>query len=642
MPLSFRARERSLAAFALAAAALALYLPAAGYPFLAYDDDLYVTANRQVLSGLALDGVRWAFTTFHASNWHPLTWLSHMLDVSLFGPGPAGPHVVNAVLHAANSALLFLLLARTTGAARRSACVAALFALHPLHVQSVAWVAERKDVLSTLFAFLAAFGWIRYAERPSVARYLPVAACHALGLMAKPMLVTLPVLLFLLDFWPLGRLPVRDAEGGFPWRRLGGLLAEKVPLILLSVACAALTLAAQSAGGATGGSAVFPLHARLGNAVVAYGLYAWKTLVPTGLAVFYPFPPAGRPAWQVAAAAAALAAGTGLALREAGRRPWLAFGWGWFLLSLVPVIGLVQVGGQAMADRYMYLPIVGLLVAAAWEGRELAARLGIGRNALAAAALLLAAGASVAARVELAHWRSDEALFGRALEVTEGNWLAHYDLGVVLEKAGRLDDAAAQYRETLRIDPRHARARTNLGGLLVRQGRAPEALPLLVEAVAGDPASPEAHNNLAMALAGSGRLPEAVAEYEAALRIRPDYAEASANLGAALEGLGRTGEAEARYREALRADPSCVSALNNLGFLLGKGGRTGEAVALLQEAVRLAPGSPEANNNLGIALLVQGRAAEAAERFREALRLRPGYPEARANLDRATGAGGGR
>jgi tetratricopeptide (TPR) repeat protein len=459
--------------FGLVLAVVVTFWPAAGHQFV-FDDFQYVVTNPDVQKGFSPETVRWAFTSRYASNWHPVTWLSHMLDVQLFGLETVGPHLVNILLHAVNAVLLFLVLSRLTSAPWRSALVAGLFAVHPLHVETVAWVAERKDLLATLFLLLALAAYRRYAEQPGTARYLAVAALFCLGIMAKPMVITLPVLLLLLDFWPLDR-----RSRGIPLHRL---LLEKLPLVAISALSAAMTIVAQREGGAMRSVHQYPLSARAGNALVSYLAYIAKTLNPSGLTAFYPHPGPDLPLWKAAGAGLLLAIFTWAAVRHMRSRPWLTAGWLWYLLTLVPVIGLVQVGDQGLADRYTYLPLIGLFIITSWGAEDLT----IGRQRLrqfvpaaAASVLILLAGAS---RVQVAWWKDNDTLFRRALAVTTNNWFAHISLGAVLGMQGDLEGGAAQYREALRIRPQDPMLQNNLGFILGRQGRIEEALARFREA----------------------------------------------------------------------------------------------------------------------------------------------------------------
>jgi protein O-mannosyl-transferase len=431
---------------ALALLTLAVWLPALRNGFTNLDDPYYVTANPQVLRGITRAGIAWAMTAKVASNWHPLTLLSHMLDCQLFGLDPAGHHATSLLLHLANVLILFAVLCRMTGAAGRSAVVAALFALHPTHVESVAWVAERKDVLSALFWILAMGAWARYARQPSAGRYLLVALLMVLGLAAKPMVVTLPFALLLLDVWPLDRLHLG-------WRRL---ILEKLPLLALSAASSLITLRYQQASLAP--LDVAPWSLRAANALVAYAAYLGKLFLPRHLAVFYPIP-LSIPAWQAAGAALLLIAITALAVRRARREPWLLTGWLWFLGTLVPVIGLVQVGRQAMADRYLYIPSIGLFLAVVWSVAELGRR---HRAVLATAAGAVLLALAVMTRVQIGYWSDSATLFRHALAATGDNYLAHIGLGKALMGERDCEGAAEQFRAALARYPRLNEARAGL------------------------------------------------------------------------------------------------------------------------------------------------------------------------------------
>jgi tetratricopeptide (TPR) repeat protein len=586
----------------LALLTLAAFRGVLGNGFVPFDDAPYVTANRHVLAGPTLDGAAWAFTSFEAANWHPLTWLSHMADVGLFGLAPAGHHATSLALHVANACLLFLVLAAYTGARWPSAFAAALFAVHPLHVESVAWVAERKDVLSTLFGLLALAAYRRHAARPGPGRLLPVGLLLAFSLMAKPMLVTLPFLLLLLDWWPLGRVGWRAPAALSPL----GALREKLPLLALAAAAAAVTLVAQERGQALLPAAVVPGGARLGNALLAYLRYLGLMVRPVDLAVYYPHPLAAPP-WRIAAAAAGVLAGvTALAARLRRRHPWVLVGWCWYLGTLVPVIGLVQAGSQAMADRYTYLPLVGPFLAIAWAARRLSRRLP--RPALLlgpAAALCLAALAALTA-VQVGFWRDGDTLFGHALRVTRDNWMAHNNLGTLRFLEGRTPEAIVHYAESVRINPGYPVAQYNYGN----------------------------------ALAATGDLDGAVARLETALRLDPGYGEAANNLGNLLLRLGRTAEAIGRLRAALAIDPALAPAHASLANAYVKSGRPEEALPHFREAVRLQPGLAAARVGLGLYFAGRGRWQEAEEQFAAAVRIDPGDAFARYNLEQVRRAGG--
>ena len=533
----------------LAAVAVA-YWPVRGFGFVRFDDPLYVTENPYVLAGLTGRGLQWAFTSGHAANWHPVTWLSHMLDVALFGVDAGAHHAVSVLLHVATSALLFVVLLRMTGSAWPSLLVAALFALHPLHVESVAWIAERKDVLSALFWMLTLWAYDRYVRDPGPRRFAWVLLAFALGLMSKPMVVTLPFVLLLLDVWPLRRLSPWPT-----WASLRPLLREKLPLFALSAASATITVLAQSRGGAVASSARLPLTERVGNAAISYVAYVQKTLWPDHLAAYYPYP---RPTPSVLAAISALALliATVSAVWIGRRRPYVLVGWLWYLGTLVPVIGIVQVGTQAMADRYAYLPLIGLFVVLAWALHDL-----VEANPSRRLPVLIAAGALVVActaitRGQVRHWESSETLWTHALAVTRGNYAAHTYLGNALASAGNVDSAIAEYTEALRLNPDFPEAHNNLGPALASRGETDAAIAHFTAALRLRPNYADAHNNLGVALASRGRLEEAIAQYREVLRIDPEHAHAHGNLGLALYTLGRAAEAQRQLSLALQRNPS--------------------------------------------------------------------------------------
>jgi tetratricopeptide (TPR) repeat protein len=491
---------RLTAALALGVAALtvALFAPACGDQFLSYDDGEYITDNAHVRLGLNADNARWALTTAAANNWHPLTWLALQLDAQLYGLNPGGFHLSNLLLHAANAALLLLLFHRMTGALWSSTLLAGLFAWHPLRVESVAWAAERKDVLCAFFGLLALDAYARYARRPALGRYGAVVLAFALGLAAKPMLITLPFVMLLLDFWPLGRAYGQAKAGrGAVRPLLAPRLLEKVPHLQLAAACAVLTLDAQESGGAVKSLERFPLTVRLANAVVAYVEYLHKAVWPARLAVFYPHPGSSLPLVQVACAVLFLVLMTAWVLRAARRCPYLPVGWLWYLGMLVPVIGFVQAGLQEVADRYTYLPLVGVFVMLAWGLADLVAGRPLA-TALAVLASLAALSACAAATADqLAYWRDDVHLWQRAVSVTSRADLAHYNLGVALATHGQRDEAAKQYLEALEINPRHAEAANNLGVIRYQQGRFDEARRLFEQALRARPHYRDAELNLA-------------------------------------------------------------------------------------------------------------------------------------------------
>jgi tetratricopeptide (TPR) repeat protein len=594
-----RGRELLIAA-ALALGTVALYARVGGYDFIWFDDNRYVVENRHVLSGLTLDNVRWAFTATHASNWHPLTWLSHMLDVQVFGLNAGAHHLINAALHAVNAALVYAVVRRLTGLRGRSLCVAVLFAVHPLHVESVAWVAERKDLLSTLFGLLSLWAWAAYVRRPHWQRYALVALCFALSLLAKPMWVTLPALLLVLDFWPLAR---------------GVRVVEKLPLLALSLASSAATAVAQRSSIT---DLSLPIALRLGNAVVAYARYVVKTFWPWPLSLHYPYPTGGIPGWQIAGAVLLLAAVTLVAVRGARTAPWILAGWLWFLGTLVPVIGFVQVGTQSMADRYTYLPLLGLFIAIVWTMAEAFPRGAVPLAVAGSAALC------VVTSVQLSWWSGSETLFRRSIAVEPEDPTLHAALSDWLRHSGRLEEAVFEQAEAARLDPRRAALWNNLAALEADLHRLDDAVRDVSRAIEEDAGYAKAWDNLGHFELQRGNLPQAAAALQRAVRLAPGDALAHEHFGTALLKLGRSAQGIAELHAAVGIEPALASAWTMIGIAEQSQGRAAEAQQAFRGAVRANPESAIAWRNLGIALAMDGRRADAAGAFAEALRLRPG------------------
>jgi tetratricopeptide (TPR) repeat protein len=569
--------------------------------FVNFDDPVYVQDNDHVRTGLSRDNVLWAFTTTYASNWHPLTWLSLQADAQYY-PGrllSRGCHTTNLVWHVLNALLLFAVVRRMSGAVWRSFLVAALFAVHPLHVESVAWIAERKDVLSTFFWMLTLWTYASYAMRPSWWRYVLVVLAFALGLLAKPMLVTLPFVLLLLDYWPLGRLKseIQDLSSETSWTAgvrisdFGLRVLEKLPLFGLSAASCVVTWYAQNEGGAIQSLTRVSLGSRIANAVAAYGGYLVDTIWPVNLAAFYPHPGASLPWWRVAGAGILLLAVTALALWQARRRPYLVVGWLWYLGTAVPVIGLVQVGAQAMADRYTYVPLIGVFIMAAWGLADLAAWRPTWRGAVALVPVLVVALCLSLTWRQASYWQNSVTLWEHAIEATEKNYLAH----------------------------------NNLGLALIRRDRS-AAVDHLREALAIRPKLPGAHVNLAMLLVELGEIDEAMQHVSEALRLNPDMYEAHYNMGLFLEKKGRLDEAAEHYRRAIELFEGHVEAHNKLGRVLMKQDRPNEAVDYYGRALELQPTNAEYRYNWAAALYEAGRTREANAEFAEASRLSPNWP----------------
>jgi tetratricopeptide (TPR) repeat protein len=660
--------RKHLACAALGFLTFAVFSPALSHAFLDYDDQQYVTENRHVQAGLTWPALHWAFTTHYASNWHPVTWLSHMLDCQLYGSNPAGHHLTSILLHVANTILLFLLLNRLTAAFWRSFCVAGLFAWHPLHVESVAWVAERKDVLSAFFFLLTIWAYVRYVEgrrgengegrrekgagsrehgAPSSewagggtnhesritnhAFYLLSLVFFAFGLMSKPMLVTLPFVLLLLDYWPLQRFQIINHKS-----KIKNLLSEKLPFLALALVSCIVTVTAQRQAYSVVSTAGLPMAQRLGHALVAYLHYLGALFVPRHLAVHYPYPP--PPSWPVPAAAAVLLALlTYLAFRLASRRPYLWVGWLWYLGMLVPVIGLVQVGDQAWADRYTYLPFIGLFIALIWglaEFRVLPSS-PVPHSALrtphwflptplwCALALVVGVALLAATSVQLRHWKNTRTLFEHAAQVTHHNARSIILLGSLLAAEGKLDQAKAMYTQALGYKPYDPEAHFFMAAALAQQGQLDQAVAEYNQALWFKPLEAKTRLFLGVALAKQKKYNEAATQYQAVLALNSESAPAHNNLARLLHTLGRLDEAREHYSAALKIDPKLTQAQNNFGVLLLEKGRPSEGAAHLREAVRLNPADLESQYNLALALNQLEQWKEAIEMFSRIAAGRP-------------------
>jgi len=575
----------------LVATTLAVYWPAIHCDFLNYDDPDYFTSNPRVLTGLTPGNVAWAFTSGYASNWHPLTWLSLMLDAELFGKGPAGPHLTNLLLHAVNTALLFLLLRRLTAATWRSALVAALFALHPLHVESVAWVTERKDVLSAFFGLLSLWAYAEFAGESKVQGprskvfFTLSLLLFALGLMSKPVLVTLPFVMLLLDWWPLGRVAVDRWRVKDVWR----LVTEKIPFFVLGVISCAVTFIVQQKGGAVAALTGYSLLERTENAFVSYARYLCKVFWPVTLAVPYPHP-GHWPLWLVLFAVTLFAALCAATVWWRQKFPFAPTGWFWFAGMLVPVIGLVQVGDQSMADRYTYLPLIGLFVFLVWGVGEACMRFRVPKQPVVLLAAIVLAACALQTRNQLGFWQNSGTLFRHALAVTEDNYVAENDLGTWLSAGGQIAEAMDCFRQSLKIKPGNSSALFNLGNASARLGDWDNAIADYRGALEITPDQANILDNLGIALASKQEFAEAITNFEAALKLNPDSAGAHNNLGTVLFVQRRFDEAEHHYREALRLTPDNPQIYANLGDTLVRLGRVAEAVQCYQETLRLKPG----------------------------------------------------
>jgi protein O-mannosyl-transferase len=598
----------------LVAAVLIAYGSVTDLGFTSFDDDKYVTNNPHVLQGLSVKTAQWAFTHAYAANWHPLTWMSHMLDVRLFGLNPVGHHMVSLLFHILNVVLLFLVLNRMTKSVWRSAFVAMLFGVHPIHVESVAWIAERKDVLSTFFWMLTMLAYVYYVERRNAFRYLAVLVLFALGLMAKPMLVSLPLILLLLDYWPLQR---QSAEVGW-----GRLVAEKAPLFVLAAASCVITIIVQRAGGAVLALEKIPVGIRIANAFVSVVKYIGKMLWPTQLSAYYPHPMDSLPLWIVAGAIVLCVVATIMAIIVRKRAPFVTVGWTWYLITLVPVIGIVQVGEQAMADRYSYVPLIGLFLLIAWgvpeflSRREQPATRQSRRQedkkahsqteprsefGLATVAMVVVLAMMLMTFRQVGCWKDDFALFSHALDVAPDNYFAHDHVGATLFEKGEYSRALKHATRAVEIKPDSPSAQSNLGGMLVKLGKPQDAL----------------------------------AHLQSAVKLSPGFAEAQYNLGNVLLMLGRIAEAEVHIKNALRIDSTMAQALCCYGFILYRKGNVDEAIEHLREAVRLNPDYWASHYYLGTIFLQLGKTDEAIAALLELLRINPNDLEGHRNLSLA-------
>ncbi len=616
-----KAKLNFLVVLCLTVLVVGLYEPVRNHDFIGFDDRPYVSQNNRVLAGLTREGIKWAFTAFHEANWHPLTWLSLMLDGELYGNYAGGYHWTNVMLHLANTLLLFLVLQRMTGAWWRSGFVAALFAVHPLHVESVAWVAERKDVLSGFFWFLTLGVYVRYVESPSAVRYFLVVVFFVLGLMSKPMVVTLPLVLLLLDFWPLGRPEFREG-------RRRRLVLEKLPLLFLSALSSAVTVYAQSQYRVVASLDALPLRVRIENALLSYFLYIKKMFWPVDLAVFYPHSVASPlNALQLILLSAFLLSVSILAIRFARTRPYLPVGWFWYLGVLVPVIGLVQVGAQAMADRYAYLPLIGLYIAMVWGGGELISKFQH-RNLLA----LLLVAVTIAPLVlvtqrQIRYWQNGVTIFSRTLAVTENNYVAENNLGLSLLEQGRFGEAIGHFEAAVRIKPDFAVAYHNLGAALQAQGRHEEAIRAYRQEIRINGGSGDVYYRLGITLSSLGNLSEAVAMFRKSIVHCPDAPGGYAELGTVLTGLGRFEEAKKAYEQALRLQEDHPGIHNNYAMLLMRMGDRQGAVKHFREALRLQPAYANAHYRLSIIFREKGDAAAAAAHLQSAIEINPEFKD---------------
>ncbi|MGB2929872.1 MAG: tetratricopeptide repeat protein [Desulfobacterales bacterium] len=637
-------RKVFLVSLCLVAAVIVTYIPVIHSDFVGYDDELYVAENKQVQEGFTSESLKWVFTTFHSANWHPLTWLSHMLDCELYGLNPAGHHWTQVEFHIVNTVLLFLILFKMTGALFKSAFVAALFALHPLHVESVAWVSERKDLLSTFFGLMMIFAYHRYVKSSVLKNYLLIIIFLSLGLMAKPMLVTFPFVLLLLDFWPLKRFQYKKNENDdllqperkiyYGFKGLMRLILEKIPLFIPVVISSILTFLAQKSEGAIKTLGALSLKTRIANALVSFVSYVSKAIWPSKLAVFYPHHRDALSGWTIIGAALVIAAAILLSIRSLKKYPYIAVGLFWYLGTLVPVIGLVQVGDQAMADRYTYIPLIGLFIIVAWGVSDLFKKWQYGKTFIGVYSMIILSALAWKTFHQLGYWKNGITLFENAVKVTENNYnaqnnlgtaycpvdldkaiyhykaalkinsnfiLALYNLGTALSEKKDYENAVYYFNKALKINPKRTDVRMNLANVLFIKGKADEAVSHYIEILKTDSENADAHYNLGYVLSTQRNFKEAVFHYRQALRINPEYVKAHYFIGNILLKQGKTEEAFTHFSQAIKMDPDYVQAYNKVGLILFKQGKLDRAKVFFSKAIQIDPNYKEARKNLGIA-----------------------------------------
>jgi tetratricopeptide (TPR) repeat protein len=629
----------------LMVATFCIYSQVQDHEFINLDDDIYITNNLNVQAGLTSESFKWAFTTSHPPYWHPMTWLSHMLDYQLYGLHPKGHYLTNLFLHISSVLILFIVLFRMTGALWQSAFVAAMFALHPLNVESVAWIAERKNVLSILFWLLTMWAYIHYAEKPTVKRYGLVFLFFTLGLMSKPMLVTLPFVLLLLDYWPLRRFQFGQERGHneilekntAKRSEVFRLVLEKIPLFLLTIGLSIVTVHnVQSIAGAVTSLDVFPLQARLTNAIVSYLEYLEKMIWPSGLSILYPHPGNTLPLWQGILCGMALVGITIISIRLIRKAPYFAVGWFWYLGTLVPVIGIVQVGAQAMADRFTYIPLIGVFIIVAWGVPELISKWRHKEKVLSVSAGIIIFTLLITTWKQASHWKNSITVFKHAIRVTDKKYPTlsriHNNLGIALYAEGKKQEAISHYKMAIKFKPDYAKAYSNLGAALFAEQKTEEAISQYKMAIELNPDFAKAYNNLGNALSAEGKIEEAIDHYKMAIKIKPDYALAHNNLGIALVAEGKIEEAISHFKMAIKVKPNFAEAYSNLGSALSAEGKIEEAISHYKMAIKIKPNFAKAHYNLGIDLVAERKIEEAISHFKMAIKIKPDYAAAYNNL----------
>ncbi len=583
---------------ALSAAVMSVYLQTTSFDFTRYDDNYFITENPVVQQGLSLKNLAWAFTAVQNGTWQPVTWLTHMVDCQLFGLNAGWHHFTNVICHLVSTVLLFLLLSRLTTMVYPSALVAALFALHPLHVESVAWVGERRDVLSTIWWVLTMKAYFTWTLKRGTARYMLMLACFAAGLMSKPMLVSLPVILLLIDIWPLQRVSLTASGKPLLTKQNIHLVVEKLPLGVMAVGMGIIAIIATGQEGSLGTAIQYPWSFRIENALVTYVKYLMHTIWPVDLIPHYPYP-ASYPFWQVAGSCGILLGASLYCLKNLAKRPYLGVGWFWYLISMLPVIGLVQQGsGFAMADRYSYVPLIGIFIMVAWGGKDMMEKYGWPKLPVAVAVGLVLMVCGVLSFFQTGHWRDTETLFSYTLAKSPGNHVALQQLGVEYRERGEFDKAYTFLEEDVRLNPKNVDALANFGQLLDRMGRLREAIAYHQQAIGASPDNPELHLNLGQIKARAGDLSGAQASFVRALELQPDFLPALLNLGFTLFLEKKYDEATAQFALVLRNGPQTAEAYNGLGLIAMDQGRFDEATTSFRTALRLNPGLTHAKDNL--------------------------------------------
>jgi len=618
----------------LAAATVGVYYQVYSFSFVNYDDAEYVYQNPHIRNGITAESLKWALTTGYACFWHPLTWLSHMLDWELYGSNPAGHHITALIFHILNSILIFIVFKQMTGAVWPSAFAAGLFALHPLHVESVAWVSERKDVLSTFFWILAMWGYNRYVRKPKISSYLLMLAFFVLGMMAKPMLVTLPFVFLLLDYWPFERLKWNNPQhkvDGLPAVSFKWALAEKIPMFLIAAGLSVVAFIAQKEGRAIPMGENFALPIRLANAPISYLQYIVKMFWPSGLAMFYPHPGKDISYLYTGISVLILLAATILVVLFCKKHKYLFTGWFWYVGTLVPVIGIIQVGNHAMADRYTYITLTGLFIIIAWGVPDLLGRVPHRRIILWICSIAVLIALGICAHFQTRHWKNTIALCEHAMKVTKENYKAHFCITLMLMEQERFEEAIWHCTEALRINPECFEAYNNMGVALCRLGRFDEAIACYRKLLELRPDFAVSHGNLAAIMINQGAYYEALEHCEIALEIL-NSVEIRKFYGFALMKLGRYDEAENEYRKIVSVLPDDPNALSRLGFVLARKGEFDEAISVSDKALKISPELAEARLNLGFAYIGKNDLEKAVEQYEKGLAIEPNNAIARSEL----------